>query len=281
MPDTPTYLAIAADIRERIRRGDEGWRPGDQIPGEDALAALFDCATGTVRQAVGRLKLEGLVRAQQRHGTHVRYIPPVLTLLDDRFRKSVREAGGAHGAYDAEMTAMGLRGHTRWLVPLGPVRCPGDDNPGRGQQTSAALLGVEPGDIVMVRARHMLAAPLLPDGRADARNEETLQLATSYLPWDIAALHPGLIGADSGVGGIYSRLEEVGHRVVRVRAFSSTRVGTVEECELLGIDPGYVQWMDRQAFDATGRVVEICRHVAPPGYFISVHDFPVDEPAAP
>jgi GntR family transcriptional regulator len=276
MPDTPTYLAIADTIRGHIARGEEGWRPGDQIPGEDALADLPRCAPGTARHAVDRLRKEGLVRSGRRR-TYVRYIPPVRTLRDDRFREAVREAGGARGAYDREMTDLGLKGHTRWLRPPGPGPCPDDDAIGRGQETSAALLGVPAGETVMIRARHMLATPVRPDGTPDGRNEETLQLATSYIPWDLAVQHPGLIGEDSGVGGIYSRLRDVGHQVARAREYSSARVGTDMECELLGLEPAsIVQWVDRQAFDASGRVVEICRHVVPPGHFVTVHEFGID-----
>lgn len=280
MPDTPTYLRIADTIRGHILRCDEGWEPGAQLPGEEALAGLFHCAPGTARQAIDRLRSEGLVRSVRRHATFVRYLPPVRTLRDDRFRRDIREGGGARGAYDREMNDLGLKGDTRWLK-LGPGPCPGDDAIGRGQQTTAELLGVEPGELVMIRSRHMFATPRRDDGTLDERNTETLQLATSYLPWDLAHQHPGLIGEDSGVGGIYSRLADIGHRVARGREASSARVGTDEECDLLGLSPAsIVQYVDRQAFDPDGRIVEVCRHVAPPGFFVTVHEFPIDpEPA--
>lgn len=275
MSENSTYQRIARELETRIRDNRPGYQPGDRIPGEDTIAEEFHVARGTARQAVEQLRRAAYVQSRHRAGTYVRHVLPVRRLTTNRFNEDVREADGARGAYDNEMRALGLAGTTRWLH-LGPKPCPDNDALGRGQDTSATLLQVEPETMVMVRARHMLAAPIAADGTVNARQEETLQVATSYIPWDLAILNPRLISEDSGVGGIYSRLRDAGHRVVRAREYHGERVGTDEECRLLGLDQvSIVKWIDRQAFDAEGRVVEICRHVVAPGLFVTVNEFPI------
>ncbi|MBI3435958.1 MAG: winged helix-turn-helix transcriptional regulator, partial [Proteobacteria bacterium] len=45
----PYYHQIEAIIREKIANGE--WRPGDRVPSEEELRAMFGVSRTTVRQA--------------------------------------------------------------------------------------------------------------------------------------------------------------------------------------------------------------------------------------
>lgn len=262
MPDElPSHLVIAKELRGLIQAGAPGYLPGEKLPSTTELAEAHGVATPTARMALDRLKREGLIVSRSTAGHYVRHQPPVRFMSIDRFMRAAREEG--NGAYDVELKRMGYVGRTAWLR----LECDvASDTDGMGGQPSTAeLLGVEVGTPVMVRSRLMFAAPLDREGRVDYQFEEVTQIATSYLPWDIAERHPGLTSEDSGSGGILSRLTDVGHHPVRHVGVAWVRLGTEREWELLKMPPpADVLTLDRRCFDASGRVVEACRHVLPP-----------------
>ena len=95
----PAYRQIADRLRERIASGELA--PGDRLPSEAELMDTYSAARATVRQAVGVLRSEGLVVAEQGRGAFVRGRPPVRRLAYDRFARRHRERGRA--AFLAEM----------------------------------------------------------------------------------------------------------------------------------------------------------------------------------
>lgn len=66
----PSYRLIAADLRERIERGE--LRPGDVLPSEAELTAQYRVSRGTTRQAFLELQAAGLIDAVQGRGRFVR-----------------------------------------------------------------------------------------------------------------------------------------------------------------------------------------------------------------
>lgn len=62
---------IYADLRTRILRRDEGHRPGDRLPSQDELAALYSVSVATISRAVRLLKHDRLVRTRGGAGTFV------------------------------------------------------------------------------------------------------------------------------------------------------------------------------------------------------------------
>ncbi len=63
------YIQLKHDFRERIRRGE--WEAGSRIPTESELCGLFGVSKITVRQAVGGLVDEGLLKRVHGKGTFV------------------------------------------------------------------------------------------------------------------------------------------------------------------------------------------------------------------
>lgn len=65
----PRYAQLAMLLRSRIERGT--WPVGQRLPTLEQLTAEFSLARVTVRQAIGLLAREGLVRAERGRGTFV------------------------------------------------------------------------------------------------------------------------------------------------------------------------------------------------------------------
>jgi DNA-binding GntR family transcriptional regulator len=65
----PPYLAMAADLRSKIERGD--LQPGEQVPSLDALAREYRVSRATAQKALRVLREEGIVETRQRWGTFV------------------------------------------------------------------------------------------------------------------------------------------------------------------------------------------------------------------
>jgi DNA-binding GntR family transcriptional regulator len=66
---TPAYIQIADDLRGQIAAGMHA--PGDRLPSNKALTDRYKVADGTVRQALERLRAEGIIATQSTRGTFV------------------------------------------------------------------------------------------------------------------------------------------------------------------------------------------------------------------
>ena len=71
----PLYFKVMTEIRDNILSGT--WSRGFQLPGELDLARRLGVSVITVRQALGQLAQEGLVRRERAKGTFVSWSGPV------------------------------------------------------------------------------------------------------------------------------------------------------------------------------------------------------------
>jgi len=228
------YRQIADELRAAIRDGELA--EGDMVPSESALMAQHETSQGTVRKAMALLKAEGWVVPESGRGVFVRRRPVVFRKGNDRFARANRLGDNGRAAFDVEVGSHGLASRTETVVE-GPTAPPDE---------AAALLGLDDGDQVAVRRRRMFA-----DG-------DIVQLADSYIPWDIAE-GTQIVETDSGPGGIYARIEELGHELAEFDEQIRARPALPEEVEALGIESGMpVILLTRVAYDKEGRAVEVC-----------------------
>src|SRR3954447_5810711 len=179
------YRQIAGHLREAIRRGELA--PGDKLPSETELIDHYHVARMTVRQAVAELRGEGLVVAEHGRGVFVRSRPPVRRLASDRLPRRHRDAGKA--AFIAEAEGLGRPSVDQIQVSEAPP-------PDRVRE----LLDLPVRARAITRSRRYLL-----DG-------QPVELAISYVPAEIAR-DTKIAEADPGPGGIYARLEEMGHQL--------------------------------------------------------------------
>jgi DNA-binding GntR family transcriptional regulator len=199
---------LAGDLRDAISRGD--YPPGSVLPRITDLMEQHQVSRITVRKAIAHLSAEGLIEPIRHRGTIVRERPVRQRIT--RSRTVYRDEIG----YYFDPVAQPWRALRPPTIEWGP--CPYDIAP---------FLGIEAGTEVLIRDGVM----------GDPATGQPIQLATSYLP---APLARGTILAapDTGPGGIYDRLEDMGHGPLTWHEAVSARMPTPAEAELLALPTG-------------------------------------------
>jgi GntR family transcriptional regulator len=225
------WVEIAEELRREIGQGVYG--PGERLPSGSDLMNRFGVARQTVQNAVDQLRAEGLVLSVAGRGWFVSERKPIVRLARNRLSKAERTEG--RGTFMSDAAA------GRWQ-PAVTVKVRREQ---AGDDVRSYLgLGAGQEHEVVVRDRVM---------RADG---EVVQLAVSYLPAEIAG-GTRLEEADTGPGGAYARLEEMGFELTHFTEVVSARSPRPREAELLQLPLGFpVLQVVRVAF-AGDRAVEV------------------------
>lgn len=239
----PAFRHVADQIRSAIEAGT--YAPGAQLPGDMTLASQFNTSRATIGLAVRSLLAEGYLIKKGRNYAVSPLLKKILRDANVRYRKSRREQGPdgspSRGAFASEVKALGMRAGSD--VTVDRVTPPAN---------VAALLEV-PADehSVLSRSRRMTA------------DDVPVQLATSYIPGDIAFDSP-LESVDTGPGGMISRLAELGFAQADVTEEINVRTPTTEEVDQLQLpEDARVYELLHIARTAEGRAVEVAVHVMP------------------
>jgi GntR family transcriptional regulator len=190
------------------------------------------------------------VYAERGKGAFVRGRPPVRRLAFDRFARRHRKEGKA--AYSVEMEG---RQPSVQVLHVGP------------EQASAEVAGwlrVRPGAKVLRRSRRYLSA------------NAPMELATSYVPWALAA-GTQMTEEDTGPGGIYARIEEQSHELSRFTEEVHARMPTPDEARALALPVGTpVFRLIRVAYDTDDRPVEACDTIMAADRYVLSYQLPAD-----
>ncbi|MGW5690988.1 GntR family transcriptional regulator [Streptomyces asiaticus] len=246
--DRAVFRQIADALREAIDKG--RFREGDKLPSETELVDHFGVSRMTVRNALSLLQQEGLVLSEHGKGVFVRPRPPVRRLASDRFARRHRDQGKA--AFTVEAEAAGSRPEVDSL----------EVKEERPSQDISARLG-SPRKVLARRRRYLL------DGRP-------VEFATSYLPLDLARNTP-IAQPNPGPGGIYARLEEMGHRLDHFDEEIRARMPSPAEVRTLQLASGVpVIHLVRTAYDSEGRAVEVCDTVMAADAYVLAYQLPAN-----
>ncbi|TDD87538.1 GntR family transcriptional regulator [Actinomadura rubrisoli] len=233
MPRPPAKAqAITSALAARIVEGELD--PGAWLPSERELAREYGADRSTVRRALRMLAEHGLVQLRHGAGAQVRAGQPVRRAASDITRQV-----GAWRGFHVSAQAGGRRPFTRTTVSEVEAGAP-----------VARRLGVPVGTRVLERARVQGV-----DG------EPPVQTATTWVRLEIVERIPVLREVDTGPGGIYSRLEEIGYRILFEESVTC-RLPRPDEQETLRIgadQPVLTLW--RRACDQDERVVEVTHRV--------------------
>ncbi|MFC5185740.1 GntR family transcriptional regulator [Actinomadura harenae] len=246
--DKPVFRQIADHLREAIQNGTLA--PGDKLPSEAEFVAHYEVARMTVRSALQQLQTEGLVLSEHGRGVFVRPRPQIRRLASDRFARRHRQEGKA--AFLAESASAGAEP----TVDLIHVREEVAD------ADIARRLGLATGEPVLVRSRRY------------ALNGSPVETATSYIPARIA--RGTRISEDNpGPGGVYARLEDLGHVLGHFEEEVTARMPAPDEIEILQLRTGIpVFCLIRTAFDVTGNPVEVCDTILSSDVYVLTYDLP-------
>lgn len=239
------HEAIAADLRRRIQAGE--YRPGDVLPGINALVEQYGAASATVRQALRTLQAEGLVDIRHGAGTFVRSFAPIIRAGQRRLSREVWGTGRSPWDVDAADRTAEVRDVVVARVPV-PAEFAG-----------ALDLPYE--------------AEVVARSRAYVVEDRPVMVATSYLPAGLAG-GTAIEDADPGPGGIYARLAELGRGPARFVEELRARPPRGDEAARLRLPTGtYVLHIVRTAYDAAGRPVELADMVADPSVYVLTYEF--------
>jgi GntR family transcriptional regulator len=172
----------------------------------------------------------------------------VRRLASDRFARRHREQGKS--AFTVEAEAAGSRPEVDSLEVREERATP---------DISARLGSVR--KVLARRRRYLL------DGKP-------VETAVSYLPLDIARDTP-IAQPNPGPGGIYARLEELGHQLDRFEEEVRARMPAPDEVKTLRLAAGVpVIHLVRTAYDTEGRAVEVCDTVMSADAYVLTYQLP-------
>lgn len=243
-PTRPRYKEIADDLRAKIHSGELA--PGETLPREKALMEELGVAQSTVRQAYSVLRAEGLIESRQGSSVKVRAYKPIIRNAAKRLSADVWMSG--RSIWDIDLDERRPEVQTEVDKIDAPERI-------------AAILG-QAGRVCRRQRRFSL------DG-------QQLQLSTSYFAADLAEL-AGLDRVDTGPGGMYARLAEVGRKPVEAREQTRARMPSPDEAEALGLGDGTpVIIIVRTVADEAGRILEVNEMTLDASKYILENDFPL------
>ncbi|WP_331726305.1 GntR family transcriptional regulator [Streptomyces sp. NBC_00470] len=236
------YKELAAEFRARIQAGELA--PGVLLPSESALMEQRGLARSTVRQAYDLLKTEGLAASRQGKGVYVLDPKKLVRNAQRRLSREVWEAG-----------------HSIWSVDL------------EGRDPDVELEVDEEMD-APERVAGVLGAPkVCRRRRVFSLDGRPLQVATSYLASELARAAK-VHRRDTGPGGMYARLDEIGRAPVDAKERIKSRVAMPDEIEILGLGSGAcVLIIERTVKDAEGRILEVNEMVLDAAKYILEYDF--------
>jgi GntR family transcriptional regulator len=233
MPRPPARAqAITSALAARIVEGELA--PGSWLPSERELAREFSVDRSTVRRAVRMMAEQGLVVVHPGTGTQVRAAGPVRRSAADITRQVGRWRG-----FHVSARRDGREPFTRTTV-----------SEVAADTALARWLAVPVGTTVLQRARLQGVV-----------GEPPVQTATTWVIMDVVAQLPVLRQVDTGPGGIYSRLEEIGCRMLFEETVTC-RLPRPEECRTLQIaadQPVLTLW--RRGYDQDDRILEVTHRV--------------------
>jgi GntR family transcriptional regulator len=239
------YRDIADGLREAILAGE--YRPGDRLPGENTLMREEGVARETARKALSVLINEGLVYSRRGVGVFVAEFKPIRRQGTTRLSRELWAAGT--GIWEAE-----AEGRT---LTLSEVRVYRADSPPH----AARVLDLDDGAPVWVRSRIFVL------------DDKPVMAATSYLP---AAIVEGstITQPDTGPGGTYARLKDLGYEPARFREEIRVRMPLPDERDRLRLPAGVpVIMLHRTAFTRDGRAVELNEMTMDAGSYILEYVF--------
>lgn len=236
---------IADKLKAAIEQGEYG--PGARLPGENVLAEQYEVATLTARRALKILRTEGLIETKQGAGARVISFEPIRRHGIQRLARS--QWGSGKTVWSADDRRSPDVDHITVMegaVPPAHI---------------SAVLELAADETVCVRSRRYVMA-----GRP-------VMIAESYLPQSLVEGSP-ITQADTGPGGIYARLADLGHAPTRFREEIRVRMPTVEEASRLTIPTERsVLKLARTAFDSDGRAVEINEMTMDSAAYVLDYDF--------
>lgn len=243
--DGPAYRRVADDLRSQIRTGK--MPAGSRVPSLSQLGQQYSVSGDVARQAISVLRGEGLVETRQGSGAFVRTFAQITRNSPGRLSRAQWGSGKAIQDHDT-----GPRWRTVDVV-VSEVEPPSE---------VADAFRLQPSERVLSRSRRFLV------------DERPVQLATSYYPLDVVR-GTAITYTDTGAGGSYARLAEIGFAPVRFTESVNARAPHPDEAFDLALPKagGLVFDLTRYAFTEESRCIEVNRMVLDAAAYLLEYHF--------
>lgn len=261
----PMYQQLADQLRSAINDG--RLRPGDEIPGEPAIADATGITRDVVARALNVLASEGLLVRRRGAMTKVATPPPVRHLTTSRYVEELHtlRAGGDHPQQSAFTIDHGI-GWSAYRVDVVIAR-------EKASSLDVQHLAIGAGE------------PILRRRFIKYVENEPVQIQRSALPWDIAGRTPlADPGRQPWPGGTIAELYSLGLIVTKIIEYTSARNPTDDERRDLRMEtPGpvfdiiRVFWATDQKRRKQPRPVETSRVIMPAARNVLHHETIISE----
>lgn len=237
---------ISGDLRKQIEDGTLG--PGALLPSEPEVAQSYGVSRQTARAALQRLEHEGLVIVRQRRGRIVRSFRPIV-------RNGIQRLSNASWPTGKSIWAAETEGRS---LTVDHVQVHEDTAP----EHIGSVLGLAQDEQrVIIRSRRYVL-----DGKP-------VLVSRSYLPAEIVA-DSAIAQPDTGPGGTYARLRELGHGPTHFREDLRARMPEPAEAQELELPAGTpVIEIARTAYEESGQAIEVNEMVADSSAYVFRYDF--------
>lgn len=224
---TPRYVEIADELRARIEAG--VYAETGKLPSERLLTEEFEAARNTVRDALQLLRVDDLIESRGGSGVYLRTFRRIQR--DAVERLSRKQWGAGRAIWDKD-----LQGRDR----NEDVKVFKTDPP----EHVARTLGVR-GEKVWCRSKLY---------RSEKR---VIQESVAWYPADLVE-GTAITEGNTGPGGSYARLDEIGHGPARYSEEIEVRLPLSAESKTLGITMSTpIILIVRTAYDSEDRPVEV------------------------
>lgn len=231
MADEPLYRQIADKLRSEIADG--RYPVAEQLPGAEALAERFESSSTTATKALKQLEREGVIEIRRSVGAYIRQRKPILR--DANARLAVTQWGEGRAIWQTDLG-------DHYPVPETTITRDGEE---KSPAVPDFVREFIPAERYLIRDRRYVV-----DG-------VPVQLATSFFDATLVA-GSQIERRDSGPGGVYNRLKDLGHEPVAFLEQVRCRLPLTSEMKRLKVtaDKPVVEIV-RQAKTADERIVEV------------------------
>ena len=219
-------VLAAETLRQRIIDGI--YAPGERLPSATVISDEFGIDRGTAARVLAQLRQTGFIITKPGSGSFVRTFETILRTFPNRLA-AWREGQAIQDADTGKRARM-------VEVTVGEAQA---------NDAVAAAFSLTPGEPVLRRSRRF------------AVEDRPVQLADSYYLLDLVRSTP-IVYTDTGPGGVYARLAEIGRAPVQFTERLRARMPFPAEISALELPGGTpVIAITRTAFDAEDRCVEV------------------------
>lgn len=241
---------IVGALTARIRA--EEWPAGAELPSLTELAAQHGVSQSTILEALEHLARQQIVSAGPAWRYTVRPRPPAQRLASERFSPRRTGATGLGGHYfDFEEVNVMVSVDVERIAVVSELP----------ERVSRYLSGTSR---ALMRHRTYTA-----DGIPT-------QIATSYVPLDIAETIPLLWQPNTGPGGMYARFGELGYRRLTFVEDLTARLPTPEERQLLQVPRSVAVLEIDRVVSSESRVLEVCLLLLSGDQYVMSYKWSVD-----